>query len=71
MISEFRESKLLPLGPTARRFRVPMKWLRKEAQAGKIPHLDADGIFLFDPSVVERILLKRAARSSGKGANRE
>jgi hypothetical protein len=55
------QSKLLPVGPTARRFRVPVRWLRAEAEAGRIPHVKAERVFLFDPDVVERILLERAA----------
>ncbi len=52
--------KLLPVGPMARYLRVPVKWLREEAEAGRIPHLKADKVFLFDPETVEKILLERA-----------
>ena len=44
----------------ARRLRVTMKWLRAEAEEGRIPHLRAGRILLFDPETVERLLLKRA-----------
>lgn len=53
-------SKLLPLGPTARRLRVPSKWLRIEAEAGRVPHVRADRVMLFDPEAVESVLLARA-----------
>jgi hypothetical protein len=58
----FTQSKLLPLGPMARRLRLPAKWLRQEAEAGRIPHLKACKVLLFDPEVVERVLLERAQR---------
>jgi hypothetical protein len=53
-------TKLIPLGPLARRLRVPVKWLRDEALAGRVPHLKAGKAFLFDPEAVERVLLERA-----------
>jgi len=53
-------TQLAPLGPAARLLRVPAKWLRGEAEAGRIPHLKADGAFLFDVALVQRILLRRA-----------
>jgi hypothetical protein len=57
--------KVLPLGPTARRFRVPVGWLKAEAEAGRIPHLRAGKAFLFDPQMVERVLLERARQEGG------
>jgi hypothetical protein len=57
--------KLLPVGPMARRLRVSVKWLREEAAAGRIPHLQADRAFLFDPDTVERVLVERAQRTEG------
>lgn len=52
--------QLLPTGPTARWLRVPVKWLRGEAEAGRVPHVKADRIYLFDPKAVENALLQRA-----------
>lgn len=52
--------KLLLVGPMARRLRVPVKWLRQEAEAGRVPHLKADKAILFDPDTVENVLLERA-----------
>ena len=54
------QSKLLPVGPMARRLRVSVKWLRGEAEAGRVPCLKADKALLFDPETVERVLLERA-----------
>lgn len=55
-------SLLLPIGPTARRLRVPIKWLRDEATLGRIPHVRAGRVMLFNLETVERLLLERAAR---------
>lgn len=52
--------KLLPAGPMARYLRVPVKWLREEAEAGRVPCLKADKVFLFDPDAVESALADRA-----------
>jgi hypothetical protein len=54
------DKRLWPIGPTARRLRVTVKWLRGEAEAGRVPHLKADDRFLFDLESVERVLLERA-----------
>lgn len=59
---------LLPAGPMARRLRVPVAWLKAQALAGHIPHLNADGRLLFRPDVVEQVLADRAAgQRGGKG----
>ena len=57
--------KLIPLPAMAHRLRVPAKWLRTEAEGGRVPHLRADRVLLFDPETVQRVLLKRA-RMTGK-----
>jgi hypothetical protein len=59
------QSKLLPVGPMARRLRVAVKWLREEAASGRIPHLEAGRTVLFDPDTVERVLLERAQCMTG------
>ena len=48
---------LLPLGLAARYLRVPARWLRTEAEAGRIPHLPADTTLLFDLPTVEALLI--------------
>lgn len=55
----------LHLGAMARQLRVPAKWLRAEAEAGRIPHLRAGSALLFDPEVVERIVLQRLSETPG------
>lgn len=59
------QQHLLPLGPTARRFHVPVSWLRNEAMAGRIPHLRAGKALLFDPEAVQQELLRRAKTAPG------
>jgi hypothetical protein len=59
---------LLPLGPTARLLAVPSNWLRAEADAGRLPHLRAGSIYLFDVDEIERLLLERA-RQGGQDTN--
>ena len=49
----------------ARRLRVPARWLRAEAEAGRVPCLKADNALLFDPETVERVLWERARRGGG------
>lgn len=59
----YPNDKPLYLGAMARRLRVPATWLRAEADAGRIPHLRAGRVLLFDPEVVERIVLDRVRQS--------
>jgi hypothetical protein len=53
------ENNLLTAGPMARRLRVPVRWLRAEAEAGRIPHVKAERVLLFDPLTVQAVLLER------------
>jgi len=46
----------------ARVLRVSVRWLRSEAEAGRIPSLRAERRFLFCREAVERVLAERAAR---------
>lgn len=59
------QSPLLQVGPMARRLRVPVRWLRAEAEAGRIPHVQAERVLLFDPATVETVLLERARNGQG------
>ena len=54
------EKQLLKAGQTARKLGVPVGWLRTEAEAGRLPHLKAGRILLFEPKRVEQILIERA-----------
>jgi hypothetical protein len=51
---------LLPLTVVARRLKVPSRWLRAEAEAGRIPCLRADKSILCELVSVESALLERA-----------
>jgi hypothetical protein len=58
---------LVPLRFMARRLRVTVKWLRAEALAGRVPHLNADGRLLFNAAAVEAALSARADRAAETG----
>jgi hypothetical protein len=51
----------------ARFLRVPVRWLQAEAEAGRISHLKADKVLLFDPEAVEPVLLERAHQEVPNG----
>ena len=53
-------SELLPLGTMAAMVGVTQKWLRGEAESGRLPHLNADGRLLFDEATIHRLLRDRA-----------
>jgi len=57
----------VPLGVMARRLHVPPKWLRQEAEAGRIPALRAGDRFVFRPDIVARIVAERAAEPPPDG----
>jgi hypothetical protein len=54
--------QLVPINVAARWLRVPLRWLRAEAEAGRVPCLRADNQFLCDFEAVEAALLERARR---------
>ena len=54
------EPALLPANQMARRLRVTLRWLRAEAEAGRMPCVRAEKQLLFDADTVERVLLERA-----------
>ena len=51
---------LLNAGQMARRLGVKPRWLRAEAEAKRLPAVEAGDTYLFDPSTVEAVLMKRA-----------
>lgn len=61
------ESKLLPSFVMARRLHVPNKWLRAEAEAGRLPCLIAGKQILFNPAIVEPLIIERASREVKNG----
>jgi len=60
--------KLVPLGVMARLLHVPTKWLRAEAEAGRVPALRAGDRFVFRPDVVSPLVAERAAEGMAEGA---
>ena len=52
---------VLTLGRMARRLGVTQRWLRAEAEAGRVPCLPAGKRLLFEPVAVEESLAKQAA----------
>jgi len=54
------DDRLVSLRALAQSLRVPAKWLRSEAEAGRLPCLRAGRKFLFSVKAVERALLARA-----------
>lgn len=65
MMTDPPQTELLSLPAMARRLRVSQRWLRQEAEAGRIPSLRADSRFLFSSAAVECALLERAQKSGG------
>jgi hypothetical protein len=57
---------LLPLAPMAKVLGVSSRWLRDEAESGRIPHLPAGDTILFDADLVERVLTERARQGYGR-----
>lgn len=47
------------------RLGVPAAWLKAEARAGRIPHLQAGRRVLFNLAIVEQALLERAETTEG------
>lgn len=57
-----QNKQAVTLSRMARILRVPVGWLRTEAEAGRVPHLRAGAVILFDPMAVQRVLVARAGR---------
>lgn len=68
-MSECTGPKLLTLPFMARRLRVTVRWLRGEAEAGRVPALPADRTMLFNPEAVEQALAQRAQQPCTEGTD--
>jgi len=64
-------AELLSLHRAARRIGVTSRWLRSEADAGRIPCLRADGRYLYDIEAVKKALAVRAERGELDNHERE
>ncbi|MDG2383564.1 MAG: helix-turn-helix domain-containing protein [Pirellulaceae bacterium] len=62
---------LLSLSRMARRLGVTQKWLRDQADAGKIPSLKAGNRYLFNPAAVQKSLAAKATRIRREGYHAE
>jgi hypothetical protein len=69
LVAMLTEAKLVTLSQMARRLRVPVRWLRAEAEGGRVPHLKAERVFLFNPQAVEQALVLRAIRPPEEAAH--
>jgi hypothetical protein len=63
--------EVLPLARAARRLGVPARWLRAEADAGRVPYLRAGARYLFDLRALTNALARRATRSSDEDADHD
>jgi len=68
-MNEEEEQRIVPLGVMARLVHVPTKWLRGEAEAGRVPALRAGNRYVFRPDIISRIIAERAAKASGEAGN--
>lgn len=60
-------NELTSLSRMARRLGVTRQWLRDQAEAGKIPCLDAGNRYLFNPEAVQEALAEKGARTRQGG----
>jgi len=51
---------LVNIAQLARTLKVSVRWLRKETDAGRIPHIRAGKDTLYAPDAVRAVLIKRA-----------
>ena len=52
--------QLLQANTMARRLHVTLRWLKDEADAGRLPHIKAGDRYLFNTEAVDLALLERA-----------
>ena len=57
---ETNNEKLIKAGPMARKLGVTVRWLKAEADLGRIPCVKAENRYLFNPETVLSILTERA-----------
>jgi len=60
-------SQLLSLPALAEALKLPKKWLRAEANAGRLPHLRIGSRYRFNRAAVEAAILRRASKSDDGG----
>jgi hypothetical protein len=60
-------SELVPANIAARHLRVPLRWLKAEVEAGRLPGLIAEGTVLLHLPTITRLLADRAAKGERDG----
>ena len=61
--------ELLTDSQMARTLRVNVRWLKSEAEAGRIPAVKAERRYLFNREAVVRVLAERAAEMPTSGGH--
>jgi hypothetical protein len=59
------------LARASRSLGLPTAWLRKEADAGRVPCLIAGDRYLFDLEIVREIVMERTRRGDGPPSRKE
>jgi len=59
-----KSTSLVDIAQLAARLRLPIAWIKSEAQAGRLPHLKVGRQWLFEQAAIEAVLADRA-RSEG------
>lgn len=55
-------NELVTISKLSRLLKVSVRWLRKETDANRIPHLSAGRQTLYVPNAVRAVLIKRASQ---------
>ncbi len=58
---------LMPLAWAAKKYKLPVKWLEREARTGQLPCLIADDAILFDENTLLKTLHERARKGASNG----
>ncbi len=62
------DAKYLPLDALAETLGLPRAWLRREANAGRLPFLQLEGRRMFDPVAVRLALAERSRVGAAEAA---
>lgn len=57
---------LVDIGQLAARLKLPIRWLKTEAKAGRLPCLRVGRRWFFDALTVDQTLAERASRRAGE-----
>lgn len=65
VVMEKEIENLIHVRIAARRYGLPVKWLKEQARAGAIPALIAENQVLFDADILAKCLTERARKGGG------